>query len=52
MYLDFLVEIPQDTGRITENRRGETTYIEYTYDREYLPDKKLLTSHVFPTQPY
>ena len=40
MYLDFLVEIPQDTGRITENRRGETTYIEYTYDREYLPEKK------------
>lgn len=40
MYLDFLVKIPENTGRITVNRRGETTYIEYTYNREYVPEKK------------
>lgn len=40
MYLDFLVKIPENTGRITVNRRGETTYIEYTYSREYVPEKK------------
>ena len=40
MYFDFLVKIPENTGRITVNRRGETTYIEYAYDRSYDPEKK------------
>jgi transposase len=40
MYFDFLVKIPEQTGRITENRRGDTTYIEYTYSRSYDPEKK------------
>ena len=40
MYFDFLVKIPEQTGRITSNRRGDTTYIEYTYDRSYDPEKK------------
>jgi len=40
MYFDFLVKIPKDTGRVTINRRGDTTYIEYTYDRVYHPEKK------------
>lgn len=40
MYYDFLVKIPEDTGRITVNRRGDTTYIEYTYARRYLPEKR------------
>ena len=40
MYFDFLVGIPVGTGRITENRRGDITYIEYTYDRSYDPEKK------------
>lgn len=40
MHLDFLIKIPENTGRITVNRRGETTYIEYTYNREYVPEKK------------
>ena len=40
MYYDFLVKIPENTGRITVNRRGDTTYIEYTYARKYIPEKK------------
>jgi hypothetical protein len=40
MYYDFLVKIPENTGKISRNKRGATTYIEYTYDRKYLPEKK------------
>ena len=40
MYYDFLVKIPENTGRITVNRRGDTTYIEYTFARKYVPEKK------------
>ncbi len=40
MYFDFLVKIPENTGRITTNKKKDTTYIEYTYEREYLPEKK------------
>ncbi|HKM21756.1 MAG TPA: transposase [Lachnospiraceae bacterium] len=40
MYYDSLIKIPENTGRITVNRRGDTTYIEYTYDRKYVPEKK------------
>ena len=40
MYYDFLVKIPENTGRITVNRRGDTTYIEYTYARQYNSEKK------------
>ena len=40
MYYDFLVKIPENTGKITVNRRVDTTYIEYTYDRKYIPEKK------------
>jgi len=40
MYFDFLVKIPEDTGKISLNKRGETTYVEYTYGRRYVPEKK------------
>lgn len=40
MYYDFLVKIPEQKGKISRNKRGETTYIEYTYDRKYIPEKK------------
>lgn len=40
MYYDFLVKIPENTGRISKNKRGDTTYIEYTYGRKYIPEKK------------
>ncbi|MGZ1403984.1 IS1634 family transposase, partial [Lactobacillus delbrueckii subsp. bulgaricus] len=35
-----MVNIPKNTGKISRNKRGKTTYIEYTYAREYLPEKK------------
>lgn len=35
MYFDFLVKIPENTGKISLNKRGGTTYIEYTYGRRY-----------------
>ena len=40
MYYNFLVKIPENTGRISRNKRGETTYIEYTYGRKYISEKK------------
>ncbi len=40
MYHDFLIKIPENTGKITYNRRGDTTYVEYTYARKYNPEKK------------
>lgn len=40
MYFDFLVKIPENTGKISLNKRGGTTYIEYTYGRRYVPEKK------------
>ncbi|MFB0959416.1 MAG: hypothetical protein QMB61_10455 [Clostridiaceae bacterium] len=43
MYYDFLVKIPENTGKITVKRRGETTYIEYTYARHYnLKSRKIM----------
>ena len=46
MYYDFLVKIPENTGKITVNRRGETTYIEYTYARHYNAEKKYNVPHL------
>lgn len=40
MYYNCLVNIPKNTGKISKNKRGKTTYIEYTYAREYLLEKK------------
>lgn len=40
MYYNFLVKIPENTGKISKNKRGNTTYIEYTYGRKYNPEKK------------
>ena len=39
MYFDFLVKIPEDTGKISLNKRKDTTYVEYTYNRKYIPEK-------------
>lgn len=35
MYLDFLVKIPVENGKITYRTKGETDYIYYEYDRIY-----------------
>lgn len=40
MYYDFLVKIPENTGKISKNKRKDVTYIEYTYNRKYIPKKK------------
>ena len=40
MYFDFLVDVPEDTGKISLNRRKGTVYVEYTYDRVYIPEKR------------
>jgi len=40
MYYNFAVKIPENTGKISKNTRGDHTYIEYTYDRKYNPKKK------------
>ena len=40
MYYDFLVKIPEGTGKISLNTRNGTTYVEYTYARKYIPEKK------------
>ena len=40
MYLDTVVKIPDVQGKITCRAKKGTTYVEYEYDREYLPDRK------------
>ena len=40
MYYNFLVKIPENTGKISYNKRKNATYVEYTYDRVYNPEKK------------
>ena len=40
MYYDFLVKIPENTKGISFNKRGDTTYVEYTYGRRYIPEKR------------
>ncbi|MBR6614516.1 MAG: transposase [Lachnospiraceae bacterium] len=35
MYLDFLVNIPISTGKITYRKKGETDYVYYEYKRIY-----------------
>lgn len=35
MYLDFLVKIPNASGKLTYRRKGDTDYVYYEYDRIY-----------------
>ena len=35
MYLDFLVKIPINTGKITYRKKGDTEYVYYEYKRIY-----------------
>lgn len=44
MYYNFLVDIPKNIGKISYNKRGNTTYVEYTYERVYHPEKKYNTA--------
>jgi len=40
MYYDIRVDIPQETGKICTKVIKGVTYINYEYDRIYLPEKK------------
>jgi len=40
MYLDFLVKIPGETGKITQMKKAGTVYVYYEYERIYNPAKK------------
>ena len=40
MYFDFLVKIPENTKKISLNKRKGATYVEYTYGRKYVPEKR------------
>ena len=40
MYLDFLIQIPSAPGKITRKKKGEYTYINYEYARNYDPVRK------------
>ena len=40
MYLDFLVEVPSEKGKITTKPKGDAIYVNYELGREYDPDKK------------
>ena len=40
MYLDFLVEVPSEKGKITTKPKGDAVYVNYELGREYDPDKK------------
>jgi len=40
MFYKFEVEIPDMKGKIVEKKNNGVTYINYEYDRVYLPDRK------------
>lgn len=40
MDIEGTVEIPQNTKKITLKKRGDVTYVEYTYAREYKESKQ------------
>lgn len=40
MYLDVLVKIPDEHGKITRKKKGNSIYINYEYGREYDPVRK------------
>lgn len=40
MYLDFLVEVPNEKGKITTKKKGDAIYVNYEVGREYYPDRQ------------
>ena len=40
MYLDFLIKIPEVPGKITRRKKGNSTYIEFEYNRVYDPKRQ------------
>ena len=40
MYLDAYVKVPEVKGKITFRTKGNTTYVEFEYDRVYSTEKQ------------
>lgn len=40
MYLDFFVKIPDVPGKMTRRKKGNSTYVEYEYNRVYDPKRQ------------
>lgn len=40
MYFDFLVKAPKGTGKISLIKRNGVSYVEYTYGRRYVLEKR------------
>ena len=40
MFFNFTVIIPDVKGKIVRKKRADTTYVNYEYDRVYLPEKQ------------
>ena len=38
MYLDFEVEIPDISSKITYRKKNDTVYVYYEYERKYNPE--------------
>ena len=47
MYLDFLVEVPDEKGKITKKSKGNSIYVNYEIGREYDKVKKYIKSDVY-----
>lgn len=41
MYYDFWVKLPDAPGKFVYDKRGETTYVKYEYDRTYDCEKQI-----------
>lgn len=41
MYYDFFVKLPDAPGKFVYDKRGETTYVKYEYDRTYDSQKQI-----------
>lgn len=40
MYLGYLVDVPDEKGKITFRQKGNAKYVYYEYDRDYDPKCK------------
>ena len=40
MYFDFLVKVPETSGKITTKAKGNAMYVYYEVGREYRKDKR------------
>lgn len=43
MYLDYLVDVPEEKGKITFREKGNAKYVYYEYERVYDPKRKYTT---------